>query len=71
MHGFIASMTHWLDEMQKMDSPTLARLVQMGARVQKFPDIKDGVLQAFGGEPAGNAGASDSTSTTQGIHGQL
>jgi hypothetical protein len=71
MHGFIARMTHWLDEMQKMDSPTLARLMQMGVRVQKFLDIKDRVLQAFGGKPAGNAGASDSTSTNQGKHGQL
>jgi DNA-binding transcriptional regulator GbsR (MarR family) len=71
MHGFIEMMTTWLDEMQKMDSPTLARLMQMGARVQKFLDIKDRVLQAFGGKPAGNAGASDSTSTTQGNHGQL
>jgi DNA-binding transcriptional regulator GbsR (MarR family) len=71
MHGFIEMMTTWLDEMQKMDSPTLARLMQMGARVQKFLDIKDRVLQAFGGKPAGNTGASDSTSTTQGNHGQL
>jgi hypothetical protein len=71
LHGFIERMTHWLDEMQKMDSPTLARLMQMGARVQKFLDIKDRVVQAFGGKPAGSAGASDSTSTTQGNHGQL
>jgi hypothetical protein len=45
--------------------------MQMGAKVQKFLDIKDRVLQAFGAKPAGNGVSTDSTSTTQGNHGQL
>ena len=71
MHGFIELMTNWLDEVQKMDSATLARLMQMGAKVQKFLEIKDRVLQAFGSKPAGNGSATDSANTTQGDHGQL
>jgi hypothetical protein len=71
MHGFIELMTNWLDEVQKMDSATLARLMQMGAKVQKFLDMKDRVLQAFGGKPAGTDLAANSANTTQGEHGQL
>lgn len=51
MHGFIESMTDWLDDMQKMDSETLASLMQMGSRVQKLLDIKDRVKQVFTGKP--------------------
>jgi DNA-binding transcriptional regulator GbsR (MarR family) len=48
MHDFIEQMTTWLDEVQKMDSATLAGLMQMGAKVQKFMAIKDKVKQAVG-----------------------
>ena len=50
MHGFIELMTDWLDDVQKMDSATLASLMQMGAKVQKFLEIKDRVLQVFTGK---------------------
>ena len=69
MHGFIELMTNWLDEVQKMDSSTLARLMQMGAKVQKFLDIKDRVLHAFGGKPASSGVATDSATTTESDHG--
>ena len=50
MHGFIELMTDWLDDVQKMDSATLASLMQMGAKVQKFLEMKDRVLQVFTGK---------------------
>jgi DNA-binding transcriptional regulator GbsR (MarR family) len=48
MHGFIELMTDWLDDVQKMDSQTLASLMKMGAQVQKLLEMKDKVKQAFG-----------------------
>lgn len=48
MHAFIELMTDWLDEVQKMDSDTLASLMKMGAKVQKLLEIKDKVKQVFG-----------------------
>jgi hypothetical protein len=41
-------MTDWLDEVQKMDSATLASLMKMGAKVQKLLEMKDKVKQVFG-----------------------
>ena len=55
MHAFIELMTDWLDEVQKMDSATLASLMKMGAKVQKLLEMKDKVKQVFGmssGTPA-------------------
>lgn len=48
MHAFIELMTDWLDDVQKMDSQTLASLMKMGAQVQKLLEMKDKVKQAFG-----------------------
>ena len=47
MHAFIELMTDWLDDVQKMDSDTLASLMQMGAKVQKLLEMKDRVKNAF------------------------
>jgi DNA-binding transcriptional regulator GbsR (MarR family) len=47
MHAFIEMMTVWLDDVQKMDSATLASLMQMGSKVQKLLEMKDRVLNAF------------------------
>ena len=47
MHGFIEIMTDWLDDVQKMDSDTLASLMKMGSQVQKLLEMKDRVKQAF------------------------
>ena len=51
MHAFIEMMTDWLDEVQKMDSTTLASLMKMGAKVQKMLELKDRVKQVFGLSP--------------------
>ena len=47
MHGFIELMTDWLDDVQKMDSATLASLMRMGSQVQKLLEMKDKVKNAF------------------------
>ena len=47
MHGFIEMMTDWLDDVQKMDSATLASLMKMGAKVQKLLEMKDRVKNVF------------------------
>jgi DNA-binding transcriptional regulator GbsR (MarR family) len=51
MHGFIDLMTNWLDDVMKIDSPTLTKLMQMGSKVQKFLEIKDRVKGVFTGKP--------------------
>ncbi len=47
MHGFIELMTDWLDDVQKMDSATLASLMKMGSQVQKLLEMKDKVKNVF------------------------
>ncbi len=59
MHAFIELMTDWLDEVQKMDSATLASLMKMGAKVQKLLEMKDKVKQVFGMSTSGDAEALD------------
>ena len=48
MHSFIELMTDWLDDVQKMDSETLASLMKMGSRVQKLLEVKDRMKQVLG-----------------------
>src|SRR6187402_1765241 len=62
MHAFIELMTDWLDDVQKMDSETLASLMQMGAKVQKLLEMKDRVKSVF---------TSGKPSTEGADHGQL
>lgn len=47
MHAFIEMMTDWLDDVQQMDSATLASLMQMGSKVQKMLTLKDRVKSVF------------------------
>jgi DNA-binding transcriptional regulator GbsR (MarR family) len=63
MHAFIELMTDWLDEVQKMDSATLASLMKMGAKVQKLLEMKDKVKLVFGmsATASGDAGSPDLT----------
>lgn len=51
MHGFIDLMTHWLDDVLRMDSSTLTNLMQMGSKVQKLLEIKDRVKGVITGKP--------------------
>jgi hypothetical protein len=59
MHAFIEMMTDWLDDVQKMDSQTLALLMKMGSQVQKLLKMKDRVKQVFA--PAGRPAALPAT----------
>nr|WP_315226185.1 GbsR/MarR family transcriptional regulator [uncultured Albidiferax sp.] len=52
MHDLIELGTSWLDEVQKMDSASLAQLMKMGAQVKKIIQVKDRVKQAFKSEKA-------------------
>ena len=47
MHEFIELMTDWLDDVEKMDSATLASLMKLGSKVQKLLEMKDRVKQVF------------------------
>ncbi len=47
MHDLIELGTSWLDDIQKMDSASLASLMKMGSQVQKLLQVKDRVKQAF------------------------
>ena len=51
MHEFMERMTDWLDDVQKMDSATLASLMSMGNKVQKLLEMKDWVKQVFSSSP--------------------
>ena len=50
MHDLIELMTHWLADVQKMDSTTLARLMKMGAKVAKLLEVKDRVTDRLTGK---------------------
>lgn len=52
MHSFIEMMTDWLDDVEKLDSDTLASLMKMGSQVQKLLEMKDRVKQVFTGKSA-------------------
>jgi DNA-binding transcriptional regulator GbsR (MarR family) len=47
MHGFIDLMTNWLDDVMKLDSPTLTKLMIMGSKVQKLLEFKERVKGAL------------------------
>ncbi len=55
MHEFIEMVTDWLDDVQKMDSETLASLMKMGSKVQKMLEMKDRVKQVLGANVFGDA----------------
>ena len=52
MHSLIEMMTDWLDDVEKLDSDTLANLMKMGSQVQKLLEMKDRVKQVFTGKSA-------------------
>lgn len=39
MYELIEQLCRWMDEMQRLDSATLARLMQMGSKVQKLLEL--------------------------------
>jgi DNA-binding transcriptional regulator GbsR (MarR family) len=39
MHDLIEMLTQWFDDMQRVDSRTLAQLMRMGSKVQKLLEL--------------------------------
>ena len=39
MHDLIELMSTWFDDVQRLDAPTLAKLMRMGSRVQKLLEL--------------------------------
>ena len=39
MHDLIELMSNWFDDVQRLDAQTLAKLMRMGARVQKLLEL--------------------------------
>ena len=49
MHDLIELTMTWFDDVQRMDSQTLAKLMRMGAKVQRLLEVTDKVRAAAGG----------------------
>ncbi|MFT3956849.1 MAG: GbsR/MarR family transcriptional regulator [Piscinibacter sp.] len=49
MHDLIELMTRWFDDVQRMDQATLAKLMKMGAKVQRLLEFSDKVKVVAGG----------------------
>lgn len=49
MHDLIELTTTWFDDVQRMDSQTLAKLMRMGAKVQRLLEVTDKVRAAASG----------------------
>jgi DNA-binding transcriptional regulator GbsR (MarR family) len=65
MYGFIELMTHWMDDVLKMDSSVLTSLMQMGSKVQKLLQIKDKMKVALGGKNQVTPATKMTNSTTE------
>lgn len=49
MHDLIELTTRWFDDVQRMDQATLAKLMKMGAQVQRLLEFSDKVKVVAGG----------------------
>jgi DNA-binding transcriptional regulator GbsR (MarR family) len=65
MYGFIELMTHWMDDVLKMDSSVLTSLMQMGSKVQKLLQIKDKMKVALSGKNQVTPATKLTNSTTE------
>ena len=50
MHDLIELMTRWFDDVQRMDSQTLAQLMKMGSKVQKLLEFTGRLKLVAGGK---------------------
>ena len=50
MHDLIELMTSWFDDVQRMDSQTLAQLMKMGSKVQKLLEFTGRIKLVTGGK---------------------
>ena len=55
MHDLIELITHWFDDVQHLDTKTLVQLMKLGAKAQKFLELKN-KLPLIGNDKADKAG---------------
>ncbi|PLK50683.1 GbsR/MarR family transcriptional regulator [Uliginosibacterium sp. TH139] len=51
MHGLIEQLTNWFDDIQRLDSATLSKLMGMGSTIHKLLDFTDKIKRATGAKP--------------------
>ena len=51
MHEMMELMTDWFSDVQKMESKQLVALMKLGAKVQKFLEMKDKLKLVAGNKP--------------------
>jgi DNA-binding transcriptional regulator GbsR (MarR family) len=54
MHDLIELTTHWFDDVQRLDTKTLVQLMKLGAKAQKFLELKN-KLPLIGNDKADKA----------------
>ena len=54
MHDLIELMTDWFSDVQRLESKNLIALMKLGAKVQKFLEMKDKLKLVAGGKAAGS-----------------
>ena len=54
MHEMMELMTDWFSDVQRMESKQLVALMKLGAKVQKFLEMKDKLKVVTGGKPPSN-----------------
>jgi DNA-binding transcriptional regulator GbsR (MarR family) len=55
MHDFMELTTHWFDEVRRLDTRTLAQLMQLGAKAQKLLELKNKLKIVGGGKARADA----------------
>ena len=63
MHDLVELMTGWLQDVQKMDSETLASLMKMGAKVARLLEVKDRMAVTLGLKSSASRAAEPVNST--------
>jgi DNA-binding transcriptional regulator GbsR (MarR family) len=51
MHDLIELVTHWFDDIQRLDTRTLVQLMELGSKAQKFLEFKNRLTQLGGSKP--------------------
>ncbi len=51
MHDLIELVTQWFGDIQRLDTPTLVQLMKLGAKAQKFLELKQKLTSATAAKP--------------------
>ncbi|GAA4027751.1 GbsR/MarR family transcriptional regulator [Actimicrobium antarcticum] len=66
MHDLIELVTHWFDDIQRLDTRTLVQLMNLGAKAQKFLELKKKLSLVTGGKRAAEAAVKPDNAKTSG-----